>query len=100
MKWLSVLFQLLTRITGIGDNVQVAVSPPSLPDYTDFFFGVISDTPFTQASFSTTTDDGWNFLDEVYYSSDATAPVPEPATMLLLGSGLVGFAGFRRKFRK
>jgi hypothetical protein len=35
---------------------------------------------------------------EYWFSSDAVIATPEPGTMLLLGLGLVGIAGIRRKF--
>jgi len=35
-----------------------------------------------------------------YGMSSTLTVVPEPTTMLLLGSGLIGLAGFRRKFKK
>jgi len=39
-------------------------------------------------------DDVFSHVGEI-----GTAPVPEPGTMLLLGAGLLGLAGFRRKMK-
>ncbi len=32
--------------------------------------------------------------------ASAAAPVPEPGTIFLFGTGLAGFVGFRKKFKK
>jgi hypothetical protein len=51
---------------------------------------------------STDPQEGWGGPDfsELYVFADTSA-IPEPATMILLGSGLIGLAGYgRKKFKK
>jgi len=61
--------------------------------------------PFTATSASTTiefdnldpTSDNSNGLDNVDLEVAGTSPVPEPSSLLLLGSGLLSLAGFVRR---
>ncbi len=68
------------------------------------------DRSFALSSLVTLSDTGrvdvtlTALLGDFYFNSatltaEAIAPIPEPATLLLMGIGLVGIAGFRRRKR-
>lgn len=81
--------EVFSGVTSLG---VITVSPRTLPNS---FVGIVSDSPFTSAKFfANYSGDSWG-LDNLEVSKASTVPVP--AAVLLLGSGLIGLAGIRRK---
>lgn len=66
------------------------------------FFGFKSDeTDITSVIIDGNRTDLFAFaLDNFVFTNDADIAIPEPSTLLLLGSGLIGLGVFRKKFRK
>ena len=67
---------------------------------------LVNENPNGEIAFCLNENSGWLsdntntrlYLDNVVVDDgNGSAPVPEPATLLLLGSGLLGLAGFRKR---
>ena len=70
------------------------------PTYSSFsFVGFTSDVPITSITIAGLSG-GDPVLDNIRLDAAAPAEVPEPATLVLLGTGLAGAAGAARKRRR
>ena len=69
-------------------NTDLSATPPDLNDYTfhELWFNIVEPDGSAMVTFG-------GIINEI-------TPIPEPATMFLLASGLVGLAAMKRKFRR
>jgi len=84
-----------TTITLSDGSVQTISGAPFPPDLQ--FFGVIAPGGITSVDITLTNTLGLDLADFSYSTADETSPVPEPSSLLLLGSGLMGLGGMARR---
>lgn len=92
---------LFTNPAATTYTVSTLSTPFTVPTFatpTPAFFGVTSDTAFSTVSLQVPSGTTYAFFDNFQFgTAEVGNPVPEAGTFLLIGTGLIGFAVFRRR---
>jgi PEP-CTERM motif-containing protein len=96
---------LFTNPAQVTYTVTTLSTPFTVPTFTTSvgpaFFGVTSDTAFSSVNLQVPAGTTYAFFDNFQFgTAQVESPVPEAGTFLLIGTGLLGFAVFRRKARQ
>jgi hypothetical protein len=79
-----------------GGQIFGITNSASFPYTLESFSNLTAGSSSTELKFAFQHNPSFFYLDDV----SVTGAVPEPTTIILLGSGLLGLWGFRKKFKK
>jgi hypothetical protein len=85
---------------GLLESYSLAGTSNGNNDGSAIFLGVLDGTAdITEIQYSVSTGGDDFAINELGLVTGGASPVPEPCTVILLGSGLAGLAAFRKKFK-